>query len=164
MRLLNLEVTSLQGARSQSRTGSLYVCSSCRQEARPRPLVVARQFVRNASNDSAPLTERVRRRIWGTENPPGMKDPYGGKGILEQKFGRGENQNSVIPEEEVEAPEQRQGQGLQTIETRDGEQEVVPENVDTDYVPVTSWEGLQRVGHLGRWSDYPPSEGDVYNP
>ena len=120
-RLLGLEVPS-------SRT--LYVCSSCRQEARPRP-VLARQFLRNASTSSGstPLTEKVRRKLWGTENPPGMKDPY----------------------EVVEAAEP-----AEVAETAGRE--------DADYVPATSWEGIEKIGHLGGWENYPATQSDEYSP
>lgn len=103
----------------------------------------------------------MRRKIWGTENPPGLKDPYGGKGVLEKRFGK---ESSVMEEGEAEAQAQELGQGQGSVESQEQGQEGAPPAVDAKYVPATSWEGLQRVGHLGRWSDYPHSEGDVYNP
>ncbi|EIT79620.1 hypothetical protein AO1008_04648 [Aspergillus oryzae 100-8] len=143
LRLLNLEVSSLQGSRT------LYVCSVCRQEARPRPLV-ARQFLRNASN-ATPITERVRRKIWGTDNPPGLKDPYGGEGVLERKFKKDQ------PARQEEEPENL----AQTSEQTQVENEAELASAEA-YEPATTWEGLQRVGHLGRWSDLPPSDADAY--
>ncbi|KAE8308390.1 ribosomal subunit 39S-domain-containing protein [Aspergillus transmontanensis] len=143
LRLLNLEVSSLQGSRT------LYVCSVCRQEARPRPLV-ARQFLRNASN-TTPITERVRRKIWGTDNPPGLKDPYGGEGALERKFRKDQPaKQEEEPENLAQASEQTQVENEAELASAEA------------YEPATTWEGLQRVGHLGRWSDLPPSEADVY--
>ncbi|ODM17172.1 hypothetical protein SI65_07571 [Aspergillus cristatus] len=139
-RLLSLEV-------SGSRT--LYVCSSCRQEARPRP-VLARQFLRNASSGSTPLTEKVRRKLWGTENPPGLKDPYGGPGALEKKL-RG-NQNV----QEEGAAEVESAEPAEVAETAGRE--------DPDYVPATSWEGIEKIGHLGGWQNYPASQADEYSP
>ncbi|KAL4921601.1 ribosomal subunit 39S-domain-containing protein [Aspergillus aurantiobrunneus] len=146
LRLLNLEVTPLQGTRTR------YVCSVCRQETRPRPFV-ARQFLRNASDSSTPITERVRQKIWGTENPPGLKDPYGGEGVLERKFRR----SQAAPQEEGQVGE------ASPAETQDAaaEEGAVPENAGA-YEAATTWEGLERIGHLGRWSDYPPSEADAY--
>ncbi|KAL3463163.1 ribosomal subunit 39S-domain-containing protein [Aspergillus heterothallicus] len=136
LRLLNLEVPSTQRSRT------LYVCSVCRHEARPRPLIT-RQFLRHAS-DSTPITERVRRKIWGTNNPPGLKDPYGGAGVLETKFGKGQS-----------APQE-----TEPATATEAVEEAVYE--DTSYEPATTWEGLQRVGHLGAWSDLPPSAADAY--
>ncbi|OJJ66688.1 hypothetical protein ASPBRDRAFT_137342 [Aspergillus brasiliensis CBS 101740] len=122
VRLLSLDV---QGA---SRT--LYVCSVCRNEARPRP-IVARQFLRHASNTPDSLSERVRRKLWGTDNPPGLKDPYG-ESLLEKRFGKAKAQ----PEAEAEL------------------------EPGVDYEPATTWEGLERVGHLGGWKDVPRAEVD----
>lgn len=143
-RLLSLEV-------SGSRT--LYVCSSCRQEARPRP-VLARQFLRNASSSSGttPLTEKVRRKLWGTENPPGLKDPYGGPGALERKLKGDQN----VQEEGAGAGE--------VVELAEAEAAETAGRDDADYVPATSWEGIERIGHLGGWENYPPSQADEYNP
>lgn len=148
LRLLNLEVTPLQGS------GTRYVCSGCRQEARPRPLVT-RQFLRNASGGSTPLTERMRRKLWGTDNPPGLEDPYGGEGVVgKQLFKKGQ------AEKQGEQP----GQGA-PAETKPAaaEEGAADDAVSGDYEPATTWAGLERVGHLGRWSDLPPSEVDTFN-
>ncbi|KAF7589865.1 hypothetical protein BBP40_003577 [Aspergillus hancockii] len=139
LRLLNLEISSLQGSRA------LYVCSVCRQEARPRPLV-ARQFLRNASS-TTPITERVRRKIWGTDNPPGLKDPYGGEGALERRFRK-------------DQPERQADETVEAAEVIEPETEDVP---STDYQPATTWEDIPRVGHLGRWSDLPATGADSFN-
>ncbi|KAF7118086.1 hypothetical protein CNMCM5793_007472 [Aspergillus hiratsukae] len=141
LRLLSLEVSPIQGSRT------LYVCSTCRQEVRPRPVLV-RQFLRNASN-ATPLTERVRRKIWGTDNPPGLKDPYGGEGVLERKFKK-------QPGQQDEEPARGSAEALETQS-----EDVL--SADT-YEPATTWEGLPRIGHLGKWSDLPPTEADVFNP
>ncbi|GIK04185.1 hypothetical protein Aspvir_008263 [Aspergillus viridinutans] len=140
LRLLNLEVSPLQGSRS------LYICSICRQDVRPRPVVV-RQFLRNASN-ATPLTERVRRKIWGTDNPPGLKDPYGGEGVLERKWKK-------QPGQQEEEPARGSTEALESQS-----EDVLPDT----YEPATTWERLPRVGHLGKWSDLPPTEADVFNP
>ena len=31
-----------------------------------------------------PLTEKLRRKIWGTDNPPGLEDPYGDRSVFDQ--------------------------------------------------------------------------------
>lgn len=141
LRLLKLEASSLQGPRS------LYVCTVCQHEARPRPLI-ARQFLRNASSNTTPVTERVRRKIWGTDNPPGLKDPYGGEGVFEKKF----RKNQPQPEEEGQAAEVASHEHANAEEVA----------TDDTYEPATTWEGLTRVGHLGEWSNYGPSEADTY--
>ncbi|KAL3478235.1 ribosomal subunit 39S-domain-containing protein [Aspergillus californicus] len=144
LRLLNLEATPFQGSRT------LYVCSVCRQEARPRPLVT-RQFLRNASDSSTPITERVRRKLWGTDNPPGLKDPYGGEGVFEKKFKKNQ---AARQEEAVEVNQVTETENVAAEE---------PVSADSTYVPATTWEGIQRIGHLGRWNDLPPSEADAFN-
>ncbi|RAK99718.1 mitochondrial 54S ribosomal mL50 protein [Aspergillus ibericus CBS 121593] len=136
LRLLNLEVP---GSRA------LYVCSICRQEARPRP-IVARQFLRHASSNADSLSERVRRKLWGTDNPPGLKDPYG-ESLLEKRFGKPKPQEPEEPQVE---------ETNELAEPSDGLEPGV------SYEPATTWHGLERVGHLGRWKDAPPSEADTY--
>ena len=149
-RLLNAETLSLRG--------SLYVCSTCRQTASPRTgLLAVQQHTRQASSTTDPLTEKVRRKLWGTDNPPGLKDPYGGKGILEQKFGRGGG--NVV--EEAEPAEGEEHQAKSQLDVTEDEAPVAGQE---EYTPALSWEGIERVGHLGRWKDLPPSEGDVYTP
>ncbi|KAL4808476.1 ribosomal subunit 39S-domain-containing protein [Aspergillus unguis] len=143
LRLLK-EVTPLQGSRTR------YVCSVCRQEARPRPLV-ARQFLRNASDSSTPMTERVRRKLWGTDNPPGLKDPYGGEGHFEKKFKKSQASG--------QEPETQKAAAEEVVE-----EDPLDEAASGDYEPATTWDGLERVGHLGKWSDLAPAESDAYEP
>lgn len=148
-RLLNAETLALRGPRS------LYVCSTCRQTASPRAGVFMQTQSRQASSNTDPLTEKVRRKLWGTDNPPGLKDPYGGKGILEQKFGRASAVEEGAEEEQAKSQLDVPAEEAQTGEV---------EGQDGEYVPAVSWEGIEKVGHLGRWSDLPPAEGDVYTP
>ncbi|KAL4972803.1 ribosomal subunit 39S-domain-containing protein [Aspergillus desertorum] len=154
LRLLNLEAaTPLRGSITR------YVCSTCRLEARPRPFVV-RQFLRHASDDNTPITERVRRKLWGTDNPPGLKDPYGGEGVFEKKFkkaGQAPKQQGE-PEGDQGTPAEDQAAPAENTTLAD----VAGDAVSGEYVPATTWEGLDRVGHLGRWNDFPPTTEDVY--
>lgn len=159
-RLINAEALAIRGPRS------LYVCSTCRQTALPRTSILAVQSRQASSSNTGPdpLTERVRRKLWGTDNPPGLKDPYGGKGVLEQKFGR----DSEIVEGEGGEGQQQQQQQQQVKSQLDVSEEEAhageAEGQDAEYVPAMSWEGIERVGHLGGWKDLPPVEGDVYSP
>lgn len=61
-----------------------YVCSSCRVGATPRISPLNQQFLRNAS-DSPGLLERTRRKLWGTDKPPGPADPYSGSQLMPQE-------------------------------------------------------------------------------
>lgn len=69
------------------------------------------------------------------------KAQYMGKREVEQK----EEGEELIPEEEYEPEE-----GL----------DLIPE----DFSPATAAHGLPRMGHLSQWSDFPPTEGDIYQP
>lgn len=132
---------------SRHLTKTLYICSNCRQEFLPRSLVNP-QARRNASGNT-PFTEKVRRRIWGTDNPPGLKDPYGGEGVIEKAWKkRDKEQSSSASATAVE----------QKVEAEEEDFDLNPQQ----YVPATTIDGLERMGHLGRWSDFPPTEDDEY--
>lgn len=150
VRLLQpLEAPSLQLSKS------LYVCSNCRQDfLLPRASASPQtQTRRHASSGNVPFTEKVRRKLWGTDNPPGLKDPYGGEGVIERAI-RKRTQGDV--EEQKQEPEQEAAvERLPETET-----EIAPPQ---EYTPATTWDGLERVGHLGRWSDFPPTEADEYH-
>jgi hypothetical protein len=60
-----------------------YICASCRHQAL-RQHILPTQWMRNASS-GLPFTERLRRAMWGTDKPPGMKDPYGGPSYFERR-------------------------------------------------------------------------------
>ncbi|KAL4881411.1 ribosomal subunit 39S-domain-containing protein [Aspergillus karnatakaensis] len=153
LRLLNLEVAPRQGSRT-------FVCSVCRHGTRASP-IVARQFLRNASNDS--ITERVRKKLWGTDNPPGLKDPYGGEGVFEKKFKKGREGKQVVPEEE--AKEVSQGEGEAPVASAAETPAAIAEEtegVDDAYEPATNWAGIERIGHLGKWTDLPATNADGY--
>lgn len=74
------------------------------------------------------------------------KAQYMGKREDEQEEQKAEAEGEeLVPEEEYE-PEQ----GL----------DLIPEN----FSPATTAHDLPRMGHLSQWSDFPPTEGDVYQP
>src|SRR5436190_15388265 len=67
---------------------------------------VSPSTIRHNSSGSIPFTEKVRRKLWGTDNPPGLKDPYGGEGFLEKaRRKRKEPALEEVVEEEEPAPE-----------------------------------------------------------
>lgn len=78
-----------------------------------------------------------------------MKDPYGGESFLEKKFRESkESKQPIEPEVNVE------------------EAVPLPEeatlSADSEYVPATTWEGLERVGTTGQWWEQPPSQNDTF--
>lgn len=136
VRLVKLELSSIPASRP------LYVCFNCRHEPLPRPFA-AHQIRHNSS--SLPLTERIRRKLWGTDKPPGLKDPYGGKSVLERRWRR-KGQSNV------------DAQHISDAEL-DEFADIAPPD---DYVPATTWDDLKRIGHLGKWSDFSPKHVDAY--
>ena len=78
-------ILTIQSSKSTSlRTRQVpYICASCRHQALGQGISHL-QSTRNASS-GLPWTERLRRKMWGTDNPPGLKDPYGGPGYFERR-------------------------------------------------------------------------------
>ncbi|KAI9881269.1 MAG: hypothetical protein M1830_005555 [Pleopsidium flavum] len=130
--------------RSYSRTlRASFVCLACRTglssasqraalstSAAPR----AQQDGRDSSG-KIPFTEKIRRRIWGTDSPPGEADPYGNLSTFDQTKKR--EKTSLEPEEDSEEdPEEEDAAGVGP--DRNG------------YVPATTWDGLEQVGGFSR--------------
>ncbi|KAJ5800010.1 uncharacterized protein N7518_002078 [Penicillium psychrosexuale] len=100
-----------------------FVCSSCRIQTTPRisPLGQVRQY----ASDSPGLLERARRKIWGTDKPPGPADPYTGSQIMP---GTGLASGESVAEEAFSL---EQGEALS-------------EEIDDNL----TWEGMPRIGYL----------------
>lgn len=79
-------------------------------------------------------TDKLRKKIWGTENPPGQEDPYGKESAFDRQRREREQENEKergldqLPEEELES---------------------ALEGEDEQYIPATTAEGLERVGDRG---------------
>ncbi|TVY42846.1 hypothetical protein LSUB1_G003757 [Lachnellula subtilissima] len=65
-------------------------------------------------------TEKIRRKIWGTDDPPGLEDPYDGQSRFEKK-----PKPTVVPRQMTAAPQ-----------------------LPADYVPSSTWDGLESVGDI----------------
>ncbi|OQD84865.1 hypothetical protein PENANT_c011G11145 [Penicillium antarcticum] len=100
-----------------------YVCSSCRVGANPRISPLNQQFLRNAS-DSPGFLERTRRGLWGTDKPPGPKDPYSG--------------SQIMPQEETAAESTDLSPGKAEEETS------LPDEMD---IHSLDWKNMPRVGY-----------------
>lgn len=105
--------------RASSRAPSPYLCHACKQ----RTSSFSTSSLRTAANTPG-FTEKLRRKIWGTDSPPGAKDPYGGLSKFERK---------KMQEEE---------QALEQAE----QSRPVTQEVSADYQPADSWNGLEVVG------------------
>ncbi|CAI7593896.1 unnamed protein product [Penicillium glandicola] len=101
-----------------------FICSSCRIGATPRisPLGQARRY----ASDSPGILDRARRKIWGTDNPPGPADPYSGSQIMP-----GSGLSSGVE------PESKEGFSLEQGEAQ-------PEELEENL----TWEGMPKIGYL----------------
>ena len=120
-------------------SSSPFVCHFCRtrlSSAPPRATLSTSSALRAERNGSSqstklPFTEKIRRRIWGTEAPPGQADPYGDRSSFDRS--KAKEQDVVEVEEPVE------------------QDAAVVEPDMSGYVPATTWDGLEQVGGFGGW-------------
>ena len=91
-------------------------------------------------------TEKLRRKIWGSDTPPGQEDPYGEESVLDRR--RREREQERERSEEL--------QRLPKTESGDGKDQA-------EYVPATTIEGLETVGAPGwdtkQWVEKNPFHG-----
>ncbi|KAJ5561208.1 hypothetical protein N7535_009405 [Penicillium sp. DV-2018c] len=101
-----------------------FICSSCRIQATPRisPLSEVRRY----ASDSPGLLERTRRKLWGTDQPPGPKDPYSG--------------SQIMPGSET-APEEQKDEGISLSKG-------VEEPANDAELENLTWEGMPKIGYL----------------
>lgn len=99
-------------------------CAACRQHAAP--------FSTRASLKAID-TEKWRKRIWGTDKPPGAADPYGGPSAAE--LYKAEREAKVNAEKGVDS----------TSAAPEAEWDM------STYEPADSAEGLEEVGGKGIW-------------
>lgn len=85
-------------------------------------------------------TEKWRKRIWGTDSPPGLKDPYSGSQIAPELNRPQPGEIEALEEEP--AQEARIFEGVTTDEAQAH---------DPDYTPATSWQGLDKIGGAKGW-------------
>ena len=127
---------------SASRPESL--CLACRLR-RVSPPVHASFSTSAARAESLSITERIRRKIWGTDQPPGQADPYA---RLDESEKAREAQARLVDEE-------KRKKAAAADELPDG------------YEPATTWDGLEEVGTFEtveeEWTRRHPYEGYVDN-
>jgi len=140
-----------------------YICRSCRHLAL-RQHLAQRQSLRHASSKEIPFTEKIRRKIWGTDNPPGLADPYGGESFFERRRKERALQKEAHKPKELEEEHAPPA----TVARHGGTLRAIDEDADSDYVhkeyvPAETWDGLEHVGHKGHWQDIPPKPEDVFD-
>ncbi|PGH05681.1 hypothetical protein GX51_02841 [Blastomyces parvus] len=144
-------------------SSALYVCSTCRRQCVPQSLrslnhqFQFRQYTPSNSSQSngngdLPLTEKLRRKIWGTDKPPGVKDPYGSESQLDHVDPAVES-SETEPLYESEMGEEEQEVRVATLEDKD----------EGKYKGADTWDGLKQVG-AEQWWELPPKAEDYIAP
>lgn len=85
-------------------------------------------------DESLPVSERIRRKIWGTDTPPGQDDPYVKLDPAERA--RQEQRREQRREQEEK---EKVAQTAQTAQV---------EASDDNYEPAVTWDGLETVGDI----------------
>lgn len=129
---------------------SNYVCHQCRQIAfvsarrarTPPPVYIHRRF---ASGDNS-WTDNLRRRLWGTDNPPGQEDPYSQPTIRDE-----EKMHERAAAEAEEATNRKASIG---------------KVVKGEYQKSLTWDDLDQIGGQDEswkeaWDENHPFEGFV---
>ena len=156
---------------TQIRSQSTFICKQCRKQAlSPGSTLLHATYVprRYASSggdkdesekEKIPYTEKLRRKIWGTDLPPGQKDPYA-KLSPEQRQQEIEERELQRAERELEEDNERLAREGKTIAAVEPEIRTESEEVDVDdlvldpeegYVPALSADGLERLGGATGW-------------
>jgi hypothetical protein len=109
-------------SRAAANTASPYLCSSCSYQTSSFSTSSSRP-----ADKKIPFTEKVRRKIWGTDQPPGLEDPYSNATVLDRTEKMGQEQE-MAPRSALPVAE-----------------------LDPSYVPAATWDELESVGGFGRW-------------
>jgi hypothetical protein len=111
------------------------VCVDCRRSL----LSLQRQQCSPFSNSSRPfyaeklpVSEKFRRKLWGTDNPPGLKDPYDPTSPMN------------IPDPEPGSLAESAEESRLATQRPIAATAIEPDT--SEYSPATSWEGLEQIG------------------
>lgn len=98
----------------------------------------------------------MRKKIWGTDLPPGQENPYGDPGVIEQRRLQKEAQDKERGIEKAEPV---------ATEVAPAAEKEVTEPADVEESDATTWEGMPTVGGpdwgIENWDDEHPFEGYV---
>jgi hypothetical protein len=109
-------------ARTTSNISSPYLCLACKSR-------ISSFSTSTLNRKNVSFTEKLRKKIWGTENPPGLADPYGSR----SRFGK---TSQIAKAQEDEEHQERMMERSQPVE---------PDL--SNYEPATTSEGLAVVGY-----------------
>lgn len=130
-------------ASSQSTSRSGFVCLQCRQRAsvaaqQGKPSIPT-SYTSQRHASSMFNTEKYRKKIWGTSDPPGQKDPYEREDSIDSSKALNEKEAELPPASEV------------VRESSDDELTREQKLEDEGYVAATTWDGLERIGGKTGW-------------
>ena len=137
---------STRGFQSQQlRAQSTFICSRCRKNRLhptaqfSSPLFQSSQHRAKSTDEKLPFGEKLRRKIWATDTPPGQKNPY----------------ERLTPEQRAKEIEEREAAASEELEYEDeaSDQEAkgVPSPVTDGYVQAATWDGLDQIGGSEGW-------------
>ena len=129
-----------------------YVCRRCRQHLHKAPKLNPQQ-TRHASTE---WTEKLRRKIWGTDNPPGLADPYGPswadrRRMQQQQAEEEERRSRMTPEERI-AEDALEAQSRDALDPQSRD---ALEPQSTDALEPQSRDALDRPNIIDRDFDEP---------
>ena len=137
---------------------SVYVCFQCQRKASTQSLKAKPSFpscpIPRRLASTSPFSERLRKKIWGTDTPPGQEDPYGPPGVVEQN-----RKDRELGDHQQTFPDP---------ESRSKSQSAVDEEDDSGLLEsdATTWEGMPVVGGHGwgmrEWDAEHPYTGFDY--
>ena len=152
-----------------------FVCRSCREQASPASFtstsialttISKRHASSSNENEKLPYTERLRRKIWATDVPPGQKDPYA-RLSPEERATEIEERSRLAKEtskSDEETPErvfqkpQLNDEATQEVSTGGRSSAKVDEEAQDSsrpqgrkYGEATTWDGLDQIGGAKGW-------------
>lgn len=138
---LGTSVTSITSVGHKSAVARGFICLQCRHRsalaaqrgALPTSIPISLQRHASSASQFDSLTRKIRRKIWGTDNPPGQEDPYGGPSQFELV-------ESKVKKDPVAAAEKAPGEDVDPSDT-----------AAINYVPATTWDGLDQIGGATGW-------------
>ena len=130
------------------------ICLACRFQATSFSTSSPRAAPKTKNAKKLAFTDRLRNRIWGTQEPPGDKDPYGDASVFDRTKKGGTAQFEEDPAEVETAAEK----AARRKERREKNKK------DPNYVPAETWDGLEIVGEKFNARVTPGNEFEAFAP
>lgn len=121
--------------RAATNLSSPYLCAVCRS----REDRFSTSSIQRAQDGGLERgLDKLRRKIWGSDKPPGLDNPYGDGSIFEEKTRQRQEKDKVNTEAKVN-------------NAQPSKQQPKAAKVDSSYEPAETWDGLETVGGSGSW-------------